>query len=98
MAGSSPAMTENYSPGSRSPTQRRAGAGCGFAVVHRLGAFERAVERRQHAPLDEIEGRRLAVARARQFGHDLLEDASRPRPGRIFEEIVRSEEHTSELQ
>src|SRR5262245_63259906 len=43
------------------------------------GALERAVERGEHAPLDEIECRRLAVARARQVAGDLLVDAARPR-------------------
>ena len=36
------------------------------------GALERAVERGEHAPFDEVEGRRLAVARARQVAGNLL--------------------------
>src|SRR5262249_23091882 len=43
------------------------------------GTLERAVERGEHAPLDEVKGRRLAVARARQIAADLLVDAARPR-------------------
>src|SRR5437867_10746238 len=42
-------------------------------------ALERAVERSEHAALDEVEGRGLAVARARQVAGDLLVDAARPR-------------------
>src|SRR5215467_3966330 len=42
-------------------------------------SLERAVERGQHAALDEVEGRRLAVARARQVAGDLLVDAARQR-------------------
>ena len=49
-------------------------------------SVERAVERRQHAALDEIERRRLPVARTRQIGHDLL--LMRPGRGRIT--MIRS--------
>ena len=52
----------------------------GLAVVGDHRALERAVERRQHAALGEIERRRLAVARARQIDRDLLGDAAGMRP------------------
>ena len=44
------------------------------------GAVERAVERRQHPALGEIERRRLPVARTRQVDRDLVDDAARTRP------------------
>src|SRR6516162_7269769 len=56
-----------------SPPQCRTGAGPGLAIVGDRGAIERAIERGEHAALDEIERRRLAVARARQLDVDLLE-------------------------
>src|SRR5262249_54783047 len=62
------------------PPQTAAMGGFGFAVIGQDRAVERAVERGQHAALDEIEGGRLAVARTRQVAGDLIVDASRPRP------------------
>ena len=43
-------------------------------------AVERAVERGEHAALDEIEGRGLAVAWSRQVDADLIENVAGPRP------------------
>src|SRR5262249_59073255 len=42
------------------------------------GALERAIERGEHATLDEVEGRRLAGARARQGAGGLPLDAAPP--------------------
>src|SRR6516162_11885261 len=53
------------------PPQSAAGRGAGLAVVGHHRAVERAVERRQHATLDEVEGGGLAVARARQIARGL---------------------------
>src|SRR5262245_60873320 len=55
-----------------SPPQPAAGGSAGLAVVGHHRAVERAVERRQHATLDEVEGGGLAVARARQVARDFL--------------------------
>src|SRR5215471_20404279 len=56
-----------------SPPQAAAGGGAGLYLVgHGHRAIERAVERREHAALDEIEGGGLAVARARQIADDFL--------------------------
>src|SRR5262245_44095686 len=63
-----------------SPPQPAAGDGPVLAVVGDHGTVERAIERRQHATLDEIEGRRLAIARARQVAGNLLVDAAGARP------------------
>jgi hypothetical protein len=54
------------------PPQRGAGAGRAFAVIDGGGAIKRTVEGGQHPALDEIEGRRLAIARARQVGLDRI--------------------------
>src|SRR5258708_7626538 len=64
----------------RLPPQPAAGLRPGLAVVGDHRSLERAVERGQHPALDEIERRRLAVARARQVARDLLIDAARMRP------------------
>ena len=60
----------------RLPPHGGAGGGLGRAVVGDDGAAERAVECGEHAALDEVEGRRLAVARARQVAGDLPVDAA----------------------
>src|SRR5215472_12638995 len=62
-----------------SPPQAAAGGGAGLAVVGHHRAVERAVERREHATLDEVEGGGLTVARARQIARDLLVDPAGPR-------------------
>src|SRR6516164_9690875 len=54
-----------------SPPQPAAGRGAGLAVIGHHRAVERAVERREYATLDEVEGGRLTVARARQIARDL---------------------------
>src|SRR5262249_56192124 len=63
-----------------SPPQSAAGRGAGLAVVGHHRAVERAVERREHAALDEVEGGGLAVARSRQIPPDLLVDPARTPP------------------
>src|SRR5262249_56895789 len=64
-----------------SPPQPAAGGGAGLDLVgHGHRAIERAVERRQHAPLDEIEGGGLAVARARQAPGEFLVHPAPTRP------------------
>src|SRR2546430_15327314 len=55
-----------------SPPQPAAGRGAGLAVVGHHRAVERAVERREHAALDEIEGGGLAGAPAPQDATGLL--------------------------
>src|SRR3979409_874827 len=60
----------------RLPPQSAAGRRRGLAVIGDHRALERAVERGQHAAFDEIERRRLAVARARQIAQNLLLDAA----------------------
>src|SRR5262249_56954516 len=56
-----------------SPPQPAARGGAGLDLVgHGHRTIERAIERRQHTPLDEIEGGRLAVAPARQIADDFL--------------------------
>src|SRR2546430_1296484 len=50
-----------------SPPQPAAGRGAGLAVVGHHRAVERAVERREHAALDEIEGGGLAGRAGRQL-------------------------------
>ena len=64
----------------RSPPHRRADGGPGLAIVHGGGAVERTVERREHAAFDEIERRRLPVARPRQVADDFLVNTPRMRP------------------
>jgi hypothetical protein len=44
---------------------------------HIYGAIHRAIQRRQHAALGEVEGRRLAVARPRQIDRNFVLDAAR---------------------
>src|SRR5690348_15830856 len=61
-------------PSSAFPPERRTGRRLGLAVVRDGRAVERAVEGGKHAALDEIEGARLAVARARQVAFDRLEE------------------------
>src|SRR5262245_9041881 len=68
-----------YSEAAASPPEAAAVVRLDLAGVGNGRALERAVERGQHAPLDEIESRRLAVARTRQVAGDLLVDAARPR-------------------
>src|SRR5262249_13601246 len=67
-------------PSSDSPPQAATVGGLDLAVIGRDRAVERAVERGQHAALDEVEGGRLAVARARQVASDLVVDATGARP------------------
>src|SRR3954453_11788301 len=62
-----------------SPPQSAAVSGLGLAVVGDDRTFERTIERREYTPLDEIECRRLAVARARQVAGDFLVHAARMR-------------------
>ena len=63
------------------PSPPRAGAGFGFglAVVDQGHAVERAVERGEDAPLDEIESRRLPIARARPTSRGPSSTSSRSR-------------------
>jgi len=60
-----------------SPPHRLAGIRFRFRVGH--AAVERAIQRSQHAALEIVEQRRLAVARTRQIDPDLVEQAARPR-------------------
>src|SRR5262249_53268246 len=55
-----------------SPPQPAAGGGAGLAVVGHYRAVERAVERSEHAKLDEVEGGGLAVGGGRQIGLGFL--------------------------
>src|SRR6185436_10145820 len=64
----------------RLPPEPAAGRRPGLAVVGDNRALERTVERGQHAAFDEIEGSRLAVARAWQIARNLLVDAAWMRP------------------
>src|SRR5262249_62073678 len=79
-------------PSSDSPPQAATVGGLDLAVIGRDRAVERAVERGQHAALDEVEGGRLAVARGRQGASDLAVDATGGRahphePGRAPERL-----------
>src|SRR5262249_44970953 len=62
------------------PPQTAAMGGFGFAVIGQDRAVERAVERGQHAALDEIEGGRLAGRRARRGAGAPLRGAAPARP------------------
>src|SRR5262245_35124792 len=77
-AGACEDIDQITQPGNDLPPQRCAGAGPGLAVVGHLPPIEGAVERGEDAPLGEVERGRLAVARPRQVGDDLLVDAARP--------------------
>src|SRR5215813_3380169 len=68
-----------YSGTAASPPEAAALGRLDLAGIGNHRAIEGAVERREHAALDEIEGRRLAIAWARQVAGDLLIEAPGPR-------------------
>src|SRR5215813_8493599 len=68
-----------YSGTAASPPEAAALGRLDLAGVGNDRAVEGAVERREHASFDEVEGRRLAVTRARQVAGDLLIEAPGPR-------------------